>query len=259
MTTWEQIDFLPSRYREQQAQRLNFVWRLLILCAYVGLLAVGSMVQRSRRTDAKLDLTRAKQKVAQAEALSNELATWQQRLKKQRTAAELIAYLQHPWPRTQILAAVLPKLPRSIHLNELRVQAVNEAGANVPAWQQPNRSGKEETKTPVEPPAMDLAQLQRERDAAATYIYLLGCAQNQNELHEFLHLLTGDKLFASVELISVESLRAERELQGYEFQARIKLRPGYGQAGGPSGPEESSSETVAADHPAAGPPLLSGR
>ncbi len=252
MTTWDQIDFLPPRYREQHAKRRNMVGRLLVLAAYVGLLAAGSVVQRARRAEAAAQLARAQHEVLAAQALSQELAAWQQRLLAERACAELITYLEHPWPRTQLLAAILPQLPESIHLSELRVFVSAESQRGGAFWQQASLGGKAEKDPPPEPAGVDLARLRTERDAAATYIHLSGIAQEQGTLHSFLHQLSRDELFAALELISIESLRSGAEFQGWEFQARIKLKPGYGQTGGPQGQAE-----VALKNQSSGPPVIS--
>ncbi len=255
MTTWEQIDFLPPRYREQHAQRKNFVWRVLVLGAYVGLLVLGSVVQRARLAEANRELADAKQQVANAQLLSHELIHWQQRLEQQRAAAELITYLEHPWPRTQLIKAILPQLPATIHLNELQVQTSSESSGQ-PSWQPPTAGGAEK-KSPAHPAAMDLQQLRRERDAAATFVQLKGLAQDQAALHAFLHELSDDPFFAAVDLISAESLRGSGPLSGFEFQARIRLKAGYGQPGGPQAPLYPSPDSTAQTTWPADPPSAS--
>lgn len=229
MAHWSEIDFLPPRYREQHVQRKNFYWRVVVLVAYLALLAVGSVAQRSRMTRLQSDLARAKQELTQAQLLEVQVTHAQQQLSRQRAAAELITYLQHPWPRSQVLAAILPRVPESIHLTELRLYPLAEKAAAAPFWQRQSPGKKEKDAPPPLPATADLQRLLEERNRMLTVVQLNGVAQNQASLHQFLQQLAQDELFAAVELLSIESQRSENNPAGCVFEVCLELKPGYGE------------------------------
>lgn len=228
MTAWNEIDFLPQRYREQHVQRKNFLWRVVVLGAYLGLLAMGSVAQRARLHRLQGELVQAQQQLAEAQQLSVQLEYTEQQLSRDRAAAQLVTYLQHPWPRTQILAAILPRVPESIYLTELRLYPLAQQ-SSTPFWQRQSTDKKDKDK-PAPPPALaDLQRLREERATTVTVVQLNGVAQDQAVLHAFLQHLAEDELFAAVELLSIESLRSDANIQGCAFEVCLKLRPGHGE------------------------------
>jgi len=229
VTAWNEIDFLPPRYREQHVQRKNFLWRVVVLGAYLGLLAMGSVAQRARLYRLQGELVQAQQQLADAQQLSVQLEYTEQQLSRDRAAAQLVTYLQHPWPRTQVLAAILPRVPESIYLTELRLYPLAQQSSATPFWQRQANDKKDKDK-PAPPPALaDLQRLRDERAATVTVVQLNGVAHDQAVLHAFLQHLAEDELFAAVELLSIESLRNDANIQGCAFEVCLKLRPGHGE------------------------------
>ena len=229
MTGWNEIDFLPPRYREQHAQRKNFLWRVVVLGAYLGLLAMGSVAQRARLGKLQAELTQSQQQLADAQQLAVQLASTEQQLSRERAAAQLVTYLHHPWPRTQVLAAILPRVPESIYLTELRLYPLAQQASATPFWQRQAAEKKDKDKPPPPPATADLERLREERAATVTVVQLNGVAHDQAVLHAFLQRLAEDELFAAVELLSIESLRNDNNKHGCAFEVCLKLRPGHGE------------------------------
>jgi len=229
VTTWNEIDFLPPRYREQHVQRRNFLWRVVVLGAYLGLLALGSVAQRAKLGNLQAELAQAQQQLTEAQQYAAQLAQTEQRLSRDRAAAQLVTYLQHPWPRTQVLAAILPRVPDSIYLTELRLYPLAQQSSSTPFWQRPTADRKDQDQPPAPPALADRQRLREERSAIITVVQINGVAHDQAVLHTYLQRLAEDELFSAVELISIESLRDDGNIQGCAFEVCLKLRPGYGE------------------------------
>lgn len=254
MTAWNEIDFLPPRYREQHAQRKNFLWRVVVLGAYLGLLAMGSVAQRARLGKLQNELAQSQQQLAEAQQISVQLEYAEQQLSRDRAAAQLVTYLQHPWPRTQVLAAILPRVPESIYLTELRLYPLAQQSSATPFWQRQAADKKDKDKPPPPPAMADLERLREERANTVTVVQLNGVAHDQAVLHAFLQQLAEDELFAAVELLSIESLRNDNNKHGCAFEVCLKLRHGYGEKrpATPSTAAAITRGTVATNSQAAG-------
>jgi hypothetical protein len=148
-----------------------------------------------------------------------------------RSQAELIVYLRHPWPRTQLLAAVLGPLPEEVALDSIRI-ARDKAGVGAAALRA-RPTPTDGTAPDGRPPAeRDLALLREELDAAETIVALEGETSNTLALHAYLGALGRCDLFGRAELVSIEE--SEGAAGVFRFSARLAARPGYGQPNGPA-------------------------
>lgn len=236
------IDFLPARYREECAQRKTHFWRVVSVVIFsIGLLSLATLQwHNGRKLTLELEAIapihdRAHERTVQLTTLKKELANASDR-------AELLTYLRHPWPRTQLLAAVFEPMPESIKLSELTIGRPVEENAEVVLPSQAARnsgevaSRAEETKDALSPSLADLKTLRSEFDPRTTVILMAGETSDVSELHEYLGEIAGHPLILKAELRSIES--GGRDSLTTLFRARIEVRPGYGQPNGPTAPVE---------------------
>ena len=233
------IDFLPQRYREARTKRSNSVWRLLVVVVLAGMLLSTAYFQQQFLWNAQADLAKIDSQHAMAVKLSRELADEQAKFPAADREAELFTYLRHPWPRTQILNAVLASVPASVQLTSLTL------GFELP--EQPKGEMSQTVKDdPVDKspsPARNLKRLRGELDGGRWVVSLTGAATDLAELHAYLAALEHQRLFSKVELVSIESPHSA-EAANSRFSVRIVLRPGYGQPGGPGIETEKMSGRV---------------
>jgi len=232
------IDFLPPGYRQQHAKRNVRVWRVVVVVSFVAMLSVASLVQYYRLAYARSCLAQLKIQRKVAENQNAQLTKIQSQLKRFSCDAELFTYLRHPWPRTQVLAALLAPLPDSVTLDQLEIKV------DVPSERQRKQSrlrrepnkGEEEGESLL-PAQRDLTTLREQMDSARVSIVLCGRTIDPAALHRYLGDLGRCSLFAKAELDSLEGETNGRDLpEGTMlFQAVIVLHPGYGQPGGPTG------------------------
>jgi phage tail sheath protein FI len=247
------IDFLPAAYRQKSLQRRDRLWQIAIVAC--GLLLIGGawIYRFTEKRGVKNDLDLLAQRYDKAVATN---ARWSKVLKTQSEAdvqARLVVYLRRPWPTTRILSAVMPSLPETIQLTELKI--VQEAnGTPQPATAAPRRpnGGKPDLAEQQQPPAQrDLEKLQTEADAQRTVILLSGETTDPDALNRYIGQLHASDVVQRAELVSlasVSSAKATAETQRIsQFQAKVLIRPSYCEVGGPTVPA-STTELADALH-----------
>lgn len=148
--------------------------------------------------------------------------------------AALYFYLEHPWPRTQLLAAVAEQMPPSIRLTDLNLLEQADTATVVRGGDgDTNHSAPAAEKGAKPTPKSVLAELRREHDRQQTILELSGEAASTKELHEYVDSLARLPLFASASLKGLES-GGEANKGVVSFHVQIVVRPGYGQPGAPS-------------------------
>ncbi len=227
------IDFLPTRYLQERARRQARVWRLLVLAGVVALVGSGLYTQRVawRRLDA--DLTEAEVRRAVVRKQAEHLRAMGEKLAPTKALAGLVTFLRHPWPRSQILAAVLEPLPPSISLDELHIlsernatqQGSEERGAGAPRRLD---TGDEPTKTDLLPATEDLRRLVEESGSNQVVVMIHGTTRETSALYAYLATLAGSPLVASAEIedMSVEDAKDGRQ---FRFRTRVLMSSCHGQ------------------------------
>jgi Tfp pilus assembly protein PilN len=234
----KQIDFLPAKYREQTVHRKANVWRVLVAILFVAVLACSACYQQVIRHKTALESGRIGTQYDQAQLLSAKLAALRQRLQDADAEAELLTYLRHPWPSTQVLAAALNPMPDCITLGEVRLFHEQPETSISTALAPPalKKSTDSEPATGARKPsaaARDLAALREEYDSRPMVLLLTGVTSNTAELQRYLVMLAEVPLFSKAELTSLESDGAEQP-GVLHFTARLLMRPGYDQPAGPA-------------------------
>src|SRR5690242_9526610 len=116
-----EIDFLPARYREKQARQVDRWWRVAVASA-VGLgLAAAAGYQFAEQQLVESERAVVQPAYDEAIALAQRLEKVRVDWSEAQSKARLIAYLSHPWPRSQVLATVTKPLPEDVTLTEVKV------------------------------------------------------------------------------------------------------------------------------------------
>jgi hypothetical protein len=248
-----QIDFLPEAYRQRDVHRKNRWSRVVVVLLFVGLLAAGGFVLRKRRAAVEADLELARQDYEIMMAQTTTLAKAQATLSQSRGEANLVAYLKHPWSRARIVAAITERWPEALTLEELKIQR-----QMAPAGQLPVSIAASPEQSLARPPAQaDLMELRRDAQQRPTVVLLSGQVTDHAVLHRYVAELAKIDLFTNVELLGITSA----EKRSFQFSVRLTVAPGYGQAGGPSGPPKpreaaAPGTTAGREKPAPSVPLV---
>lgn len=219
------IDFFPLERRRQCQQRHVRLCHIVAIVAVIGLMAGAAMVQHHRWRQAQADLAAITPAYQAALRLHSQIAHVRSHLSRVRSHAELCTYLRHPWPRTQLLTAMLGPLPDDITLK--LVQVLREPPeAPAPA----DKKGGEMRLRSLSPVERDLTKLRDRIDPMRTIMVLHGTAGDSTVLHRYLEALDAAEIFDRAELDWFE--RGERG-EPLRFRVVLSVQPGYGQAGGP--------------------------
>jgi hypothetical protein len=229
------IDFLPASYREQTVHRQANVWRVLVGGVFAALIVCSFVFQQFLFRQAQWEFNDIQPQYEQTQALTRRLTEVQTTLKAANIEAELFTYLRHPWPRTRLLSTALAPLPDSVILRQ--VQIVREHSATPEALGQ--RSFLKRPNDPdapkLSPAQHDLNRLRDLSDPSPTVLILSGITTDTAALHHYLVTLGRATLFTKAELTSLQANHSERP-GTWRFIARLAVRPGYGQPGGPAEP-----------------------
>jgi hypothetical protein len=238
-----EIDFLPVEYRQKHAQRQSQPWQAVASVAIISLVAIAALTQNHRRRALEDELTIITPAYEAAMKQQARLADVQARLKAAGAAADLYTYLHHPWPRTQLLTALVTPLPEGITLQQ--VQVLREAGraavvATAPATAAPPIDKKaEEESSKLQPPAeRDLAKLGGRLDSMHTVVILTGTATDSAILHSYIGALDATDIFDKAELDCFNSIDNSKGNAALQFRAVLSVQPGYGQPGSPTRPDK---------------------
>lgn len=223
------IDFLPDIYRQRAALRQARVWWCLVVVLFGGTITLSVVAQVWLRVGLQRQLAVLEQSFASSQTQVHELATLQSQIAKSAQEASLFTYLQHPWPRTQLLAQVVQPLPKSIRLTQIHVRE-EELPRETPQSGPQNRGAADQEAGKLQPPEADLARLQQEMDFKQTVVELQGFTPEVSRLHEYVASLNTAPLVAAAHIKSLESDPDQTKLRT-RFTLRLMIHPGYGQRG----------------------------
>jgi hypothetical protein len=225
------IDFLPVQYHQKNAYRQAKPWQIIVVTSFLGLVVLLTISQNIHRQFVESQLADLMPAYQMALAQERQLAEVRAQLKEMESKAELITYLRHPWPRSLLLSAILSKLPEEITLQQMQIirEAENSATASHPALVVGNPPDQQNT---ISPAARDMQTLQNQSEGKQIVIILSGATENSAALHHYLDEMQSNSLFAKAELGSVTSI-GESSGAAIQFHAKLVVKPGYGQAGGP--------------------------
>jgi hypothetical protein len=226
-----EIDFLPASYRQMTVHRKANVWRLLAGGIFVALIGFSAIYQHVLRREALAELAKTGPLYDQADALVQGHAELKRQLQFANDDAELYTYVRHPWPATQVLAAALAPLPDCITLSQIRLfkdQAPPSPAAATRIAPPQNKPAESEPAAKRE-----LRQLRQDNDDRPRVLILSGITTDSAALQQYLLVLGKSELFVKTELGSLEADTADR-VGAMHFIARLVIRPGYGQPGGPA-------------------------
>lgn len=237
----QDIDFLPSDFKRRRTNRHGRSWQFIIAGAAVGLLLVVAVGQSRALHQVETRLAEIEPQRQIFEGQKSHLENLRQQLADREAQAELITYMAHPWPKTQLLSAILRSLPDEVVYESVRVAHDSLPGQ---VQRRRDRGAEEEDLTTLAPATRDMRLLQEEWDFGVVTVVLEGVTTDGIKLHRYLHELNDAPLLSKVELQSLESTNDESDVK-FRFEARLTVRPGFGQ---PNGPDGRSRQVAHVEH-----------
>jgi hypothetical protein len=229
------IDFLPNEYRERHARRQSQPWQIFVTVAILGLVVATGTVQHYHRRSVENALAKIRPSYDAAIFEQQELAKAKSRLKMVEAKADLYVYLRHPWPRTQLLHALITPLPDGITLQQIQIareQGTNRTPSGTPA---PVSAAEEQERLKqLEPEQRDLLKLRKEHDSSQMTVILSGTARDPAALHHYMADLDATDIFDKADLDCFNAIDNSKVGAVLQFRAVLTVQPGWGQPGGPS-------------------------
>ncbi len=223
------IDFLPDIYRQRDALRRARIWWGFVVILFSGAIGASAGAQVWLRHGLRTQLDELEPLFISAQTQVRELADLQSQTVKAANEASLFTYIEHPWPRSQILADVVRSLPPSIRLTQIHIsdeemaRSANQAGPRRPP-------GENEAGPKTSDAEQDLQKLQEEMDHRQTVVELDGNTADVAHLHEYLALLSRSSLIASASIKAMEATPGKGH-DRTNFTLRLIVSPGFGQRG----------------------------
>lgn len=228
------VDFLPACYREKSAHRKTQAWRGIVVAAFGALLAAGWLGQLEIRSLVQTQLDDVRRQYDHVTEQGKKIAALQNELREARAEAELLTYLRHPWPRTQLLASIAAPLTDAITFRKLTIHQEEAAASPLAGLAAHNVtapvSGVADAKAAeaaLPPAERTLKKLRAALDEAPLTVTLEGVSRDSASLHVYIGKLAESDWFSEAELRSVDRL-ANEEQAALRFVARLVVRPGYG-------------------------------
>ncbi|MCA9247867.1 MAG: hypothetical protein KDA42_12145 [Planctomycetales bacterium] len=207
----EHIDFLPVRFREQSERRTVNVWRLVAAGGFAVMVLAGAWMQQQTLRALESQLAQVTLNHNVALARTQRLADTKARLALADARAELAAYLQHPWPRSQVLAAIINPLPESVVLKQVRfTKRLSDQQRDRAAATSKTREGPGATNESNLDPATEDLQMLRDSVGEIEIIQIVGSAGDVSDLYDYLASVSENPLVSSAKVESIE--REERRV-----------------------------------------------
>lgn len=257
------IDFLPTKYRERYAARSAVVKRWTTVFGLAVVIAPLACYQYLVHHRVVTELVAIERDYADAVKQEARLKALKQDLELARSEAALLVYLNHPWPRTQVLAKIHEPLPEAVRLTSIRMlpEAVKSAdeGNALPRNRAARRANQQqESNIDDKRPAAekDLAKLVLQAEQQDTIVTLTGITVDTTDLHKYVAKLRLSGMFVKSELKSLEAITAQDTGKSQKFEIRLVMADGHSKLPKADGKD---SATPLATSPATSPVVLANR
>jgi hypothetical protein len=218
------IDFLPQQYRDKSARRRAGVWRLLVVALLGGTVAAASLGQLWHRRSLRAQLEELQPLYVDAQAKAAMLAQLQTELTHETAAATLCAYLKTPWPRTQIVSAMVMHATDQLHIEELHLIE----GSATPATATTENPEASTALTSMSPATRDLTTIRAESATRMTHAEIVGTSPEAAAIHLYLERLEGSPLVTRAQLVSLTNVTVEGQPRLLRFTAQVTICPAPG-------------------------------
>ena len=237
----KQIDFLPSSYHEQSSKRKLKLWRAGVVALIGGTVVSAALYQRYLIKQVDQQLAELEPQHTASAAIMAHLEQVNKELRDAGAQAELYTYIRHPWPRTQIVAALIAPVPDSIKFSDLHI--VRESPAHSVGAYSTVNSQAQPSEDDAIPAKRDLEKLRRVFDGSLTVVTVNGTTDEVAGLHEYLEEVRRSRL---IDKATIKSIQASNDSDAkLQFAAEFVVRASYGQPGGPVSGDLEAAEASA--------------
>ena len=233
------IDFLPDIYRQREALRRARLWWGAVGLIFGGAIGASATAQLCLRHDLERQLDELAPQFTAAQAQVQELTALQTQITRAAHEANLYTYLDHPWPRTQLLAEVVSPLPDCVRLTQMHIGEEEHARQTTAAGPRANRPD-EQAVTKASHPELDLMRLQDELDRRQATVELDGHTGDVSRLHAYVADVNRSPIIAAAHIKSLEAAVGNQPGRT-RFTLRLVVRPGHCQTSEAASPATTTA------------------
>ncbi|MFN3151616.1 hypothetical protein [Bremerella sp.] len=220
--TSDEIEFLPKKYREKRKSHNFQVSRLLLIVVIVASMSAVLLYQLAALHSVHREVAMLDEKHSKVMQLMQDVERRRVEVAVKRHHARLLTFLDHLYPKSQVIAAIANPLPAEITLTRLQVSVEQIAAANAkPA------SEKGKATPQGHPMELDLKQLIDETKSRRYTVEVEGTTDDTSCLYTFLASLHQAEI---IESATIESIDPQQRSDGSEFSnftAHVKFKRGY--------------------------------
>lgn len=219
----KEIEFLPKRFREKQRHSNVNISRWFVLSLLLGGMSLVSLYQFASLQHAKGQLATLKTHHERITELLQEVEQSRSNLARMRHHARLQTFLDHSYPKSQVVAVVTNPLPPEIVIKRIEIARIQLA-TDVTRAVSENSSDQMQQGHPME---LDLKQLITECKGRHCTLEMEGTTSDTSSLYTFLAALHESNIIRSAKL---ESIDPQTNSEGYEisnFTAHVTVENGY--------------------------------
>lgn len=225
----KEIDFLPAEMLRQRAMRSQRQWQILLASMFVAALIGSYALQAYCRHELARTLDQLAPQYKTARQQQQQLKQLRAAAGQYHEAAALYALLQHPWPRTQLLAALLSRLTEEIHLSSVCIAPAAGASRSGNISLQTTQLTASNSESALPPARKDWQRLLDEARARPPVMEITGTTTDAAALHQVLTQLTQSPLFTSSRLVSLTSVEGSAALLRFTLVVEVQTPHGVPQ------------------------------
>ena len=219
----QQIDFLPTTYRQTRQCRQRMVSRRFLLVVFLGMIVAGTWQQRHIQARLQAQRDRLQSQAKRMDAQLDDADKVRQQIDKLEIKANLITRLRIRVPPTRLLAAMTECLPTYVRITQCRStfsSFEDKSAGKSAAHEEPAAEAEAEEESAE---AVDLKALQEQEKQTALFMTVSGVAPDDVAISHYIQNLELTDLFDDITLLYTDQymFQAQR-LRSFEMRIRVK-------------------------------------
>ncbi|PHS16987.1 MAG: hypothetical protein COA78_03335 [Blastopirellula sp.] len=214
----QSIDFLPEKYKQRRIRKRVGFLRIGIFSIIVLCVCGTALFQLVRLGSLKLEIASLEAEYSKVTEIQKNILELESKNQTQINQAQLLTFLRHPWPSSQIMSLVAETKTESLYFNEMRVfrQSETKKKALFP-------EDKDTNKDKLPAAVQDLLELQKDLRGKEIVINISGICNDTTQLYDYLSKLNQSDLVHRAIVDSVEPITGISDIQNSRFEIIVYL------------------------------------
>ncbi|MEW4451309.1 hypothetical protein AB1L30_01360 [Bremerella sp. JC817] len=220
--TLHEIEFLPKKYREKRTRSSSNISRLVLAAVVVGVMVTVVIFQLAKLHTLNVQVASLDKQHERISQLMQEVDRKRAEVTALRHHANLLAFMDHPYPKSQVIASITNPLPADIVLTRIQL-TTQQTGP--PVVRGAKEKGSVEPKG--DPLKGDLEKLITELRNERCSIELEGTTRDSSLLYQFLADLHQSEVVESAKIESIDPQQNPDGSESSTFTAHVRIKRGH--------------------------------